>query len=216
MSCRPPWPATRARRKRQSLDDAGPEAIHAQEKALEALVPISAEDRRAGGVGLRPPGLDVHAVAAQAPCVFGWGPPHFGAAHPGAIAVMMQFVLDKGYEFQPGDWKRSLEVGHVDDVADFFLLLLQEMIKDGGQVLPRQKVRIVYPSFGTAASAVVATKCLDAAYRKGLLPKVSGEQQKEVRVQRISRMLGPTSAYGASIARRWQFFLLVEVCRSSR
>lgn len=89
--------------------------------------------------------------------------------------------------------KRGLQVRHVDDLADFFLLLLQNMIKDGGQVLPRQKVRVVYLSFGTAASAVVVTNCPDAAYSKVLLPKVSDEKQKEARVMVVTDA-GPSSA----------------------
>lgn len=39
---------------RLSLDDADAEAIYNHEKALEALIPIPAEDRRAGGVGRGP------------------------------------------------------------------------------------------------------------------------------------------------------------------
>lgn len=166
--------------KRPSLDDADPEAIYNQEKALEALVPYPQRTAElAVWAATRETG--VHAVALQAPYVFGEGPPHFGAA-PRGIAIMMQFVLDKGYAFQLGDGKGRLAVGHVDDVADFFLLLLHEMVKDGGQILLRHKVRILYPNVGMAESAVAANKCLDAASRKGLLPKISGEQPKEVRI----------------------------------
>lgn len=166
--------------KRHSFSDDESEAILAQESALEALAPYPQRTAELA-VWSASEAAGVRAIVLQAPFVFGEGLPHFGAA-PRGIAIMMQFVLDHGYAFQLGDGAGRLAVGHVDDIADLFLLLLHELVGDGGQIFLDRNIKVIYPAVAMADTAIAARKCLDAALRKGILPKSGDSPKPEVKV----------------------------------
>lgn len=165
-------------------DDESTAILH-QEMALEAL--DSYPQRTAElAVWAASEAMGVQAVVLQAPFVFGEGLPYFNAA-PRGIAIMMQFILDKGYAFQLKAHDDQPEggriaIGHVVDVADFILLLLHEVVENSGQILLERRIKVVYPAVGMVETAVVARKCLDAAFRKGVLPQVNGSPKPEVKV----------------------------------
>lgn len=95
---------------------------------------------------------------------------------------MLRFILEKGYAFQLGDGTACIGVVHIDDLARFFVLLTEKILDDGGKGLSSGKDGILYAQTGTATMRRLATGCLDAAFRHGVLPKPSGPPGKEVRV----------------------------------
>lgn len=95
---------------------------------------------------------------------------------------MYQFVLEKGYSFQLGDGTGCIGAAHVDDLAAFFVLLTEKILDDGGEGLPSGKSGILYPQAGIIPLIDAARGCLDAAFRRGVLPKPGGPQSKEIRM----------------------------------
>lgn len=159
--------------------DADPLVIYEHEKAADAREPYL---QRTTELAVLDAGEEtgVGAVVLQIPYIFGEGSGLFNNMGL-MVAVMMRFVLDKGYGFRLGDGSGCIGLVHVGDLAELYVLLVQRILEDGGKDLPSGKDGIIFPCVGMVMYTDFAQGCIDATFRKGILPKPDGPQSKEIR-----------------------------------
>lgn len=92
-----------------------------------------------------------------------------------------------------------------DDLAKLYVLIVRRILDDGGKDLPSGKCGIVFPCVGLVQSADLAKGCVEAAFRKGVLPKPNGPQTEEVKSADVDEL---ASYYGGGDFGRH----LVELC----
>lgn len=168
------------------FDDADPLAVYEYEKAADAREPYL---QRTTELAVLDAGEEtgVGAVSLQIPAIFGDGEGLFGKT-PGLEATMMQYILDHGYGFKLGEGMGRMALVHVGDLAELYTLFVQRILEDGGKGLPSGKRGIVFTSVGTAERADMARASVQAAFRKGVLPKPDGPQTVEVRLVDIDEV----------------------------
>lgn len=172
------------------FDDADPAAIYEHERAADAREPYLQRTAELAVLGAGEE-TGVGALVLQIPAIFGQGGGLFDDS-PWLVGVMMRFVLDHGYGFGLGDESGRIGLVHVDDLAQLYVLFVQRILEDGGEGLPSGKRGIVFPCVGMALFTDIARGCVQAAFRKGALPKPDGPQTevRSVGVDEVAPYVG--------------------------
>lgn len=160
--------------------DADPVVVYEYEKTADAREPYLQRTSELAALDVGEE-TGVGAVSFQSPNIYGEGTGLF-ANMPMLVPIMFQYVLDHGYAFRMGDGTGHYGVVHVEDLADLYVLFVLHILEDGGKDLPSGKSGIVFPNAGMVLYTEVAQGCVDAAFRKGVLPKPDGPQAAEVRL----------------------------------
>ncbi|ROW15886.1 hypothetical protein VPNG_02558 [Cytospora leucostoma] len=161
------------------FDDADSVSVYEHEKAVNARVPYL---QRTAELAVIDAGEEtgVGAVVLQIPAIFGQGRGLFSDS-PTLLGVQVQYVLEHGYGFMVGDGTGRLGVVHIEDLAQLYVLIVQRILDDGVKGVPSGKHGIVFPCVGLVQFADLAKGCVEAALRKGVLPKSDGPQTEYVR-----------------------------------
>lgn len=124
----------------------------------------------------------VKTISLQPPNIVGQGSGLFSIS-PSNTPLLFRFILEKGYGFQLGDGTGSIGFVHVDDLADLYLLLVKRILEGQDEDLPHGRRGIIFPcaESGPVKWTDMLLGCLEAAFKRGLLPKEGGPQAKEVR-----------------------------------
>ena len=161
------------------FNDADPLAIYEHQKAADARAPYL---QRTTELAVLDAGEEtgVSAIVLQIPLIYGEGRGLFNTV--GAmVPTMIKYVLDTGFGAKLGDGSGCIGVVHIDDLAELYVLIVQRILEDGGKALPSGKGGTIFPCVGIVLLADIAQGCVDAAFRKGVLPKPDGPQVREVR-----------------------------------
>lgn len=161
------------------FDDADALNIYEFEKAEDAIRPYA---QRTTALAVIDAGeeTNVKTISLQPPNIVGEGSGLFGTS-PSITQVFVRYVLEQGYGFQLGDGSGQLGFVHVEDLADLYVLLVRRIVEGRGEELPHGKQGIIFPCVGMTTWVDMSWGCLEAAFKKGLLPKEGGPQKKEVR-----------------------------------
>ncbi|KAI1325878.1 NAD dependent epimerase/dehydratase [Xylariaceae sp. FL0255] len=163
----------------RSFDDANGEEMYEFMKTEQARDPYPQREAelRVIEAGLQ---TGVKTISVHVPTVVGHGE---GAFAVGGVQVpqMMHYVLEKGYGFQFGDGSAILGICNVSDLADVYILLLRHVLTDGGVQLPTGKAGMIIPHTARITVRDLALGCLEAAFARGILPKLGGPRKMEVR-----------------------------------
>ena len=122
----------------------------------------------------------VKTLSLQCPCIYGEGEGDFQKAGL-LIPIFMKFVVERGYGFYIGDGSAVIDIVHVSDLAEFYLLVLLNILENGGKDLPTGKRGIVFPTNGREKMRDIMQGCLDTAFAEGVLPRADTPQKPEVR-----------------------------------
>lgn len=155
------------------LDDADPLRIYELEKEKEARGPYL---QRTAELAVLEAGarLGIGTTALQSPAIFGPGRGLFSTAEA-MVPMTMHFVLKEGYGPQLGDGTARMGYVHVDDLAELYVRVAEEVVEDGGRRVPSGKGGIVFPCAGMVNMVDIARDCVEAVARKGII------QNKEVK-----------------------------------
>ncbi|KAI1381280.1 hypothetical protein F4677DRAFT_460502 [Hypoxylon crocopeplum] len=163
----------------RSFDDANGEEMYEFMKTEQARDPYPQREAelRVIETGLH---TGVKTISVHVPTVVGHGKGSFAVGGV-QIPQMMHYVLEKGYGFQFGDGSAIIGICNVPDLADVYILLLRHILADGGRQLPTGKAGMVIPHTARITVRDLAQGCLDVAFARGLLPKVGGPQEMDIR-----------------------------------
>lgn len=124
--------------------------------------------------------LGVRAIALQLPDIIGEGSGLFNTS-PGVTPLMMQYVLEKGHGFQLGDGTGHVGIVQIDDLADLYVLLVTRILAGRDADLPHGREGILFPCVGLVNWVDMSWGCVEAAFKRGVLPREGGPPTKEVR-----------------------------------
>lgn len=155
------------------LDDADPVRIYELQKEKEARGPYL---QRTAELAVLDAGerLGIGATVLQSPAIFGPGRGLFATA-PAMVPTTMKFVLDNGYGPQLGDGTAQVGYVHVDDLAELYVRVAEEIVEDGGKRVPSGRGGTVFPCVGMVKTVDISRDCVEAVARKGII------QAKEIR-----------------------------------
>jgi len=122
--------------------------------------------------------LGVRTVVVMPPLVFGKGKGLFNRASV-QIPVYVEAALRRGQAVVVGEGSGELDHVHVEDLAELYAILVEEILEDGGMRLPRGKKGIVFASNGRHTWMEVAQRVAYAVSGEGRVVSVSLEQGAE-------------------------------------
>jgi nucleoside-diphosphate-sugar epimerase len=105
--------------------------------------------------------LGVRTVVIMPPLVFGRGKGLFNRVSV-QIPVYVEAALQRGQAVVVGDGSGELDHVHVEDLAELYAILVEEILEDGGVRLPRGKRGIVFASNGRHTWMEVARRVAGA------------------------------------------------------
>lgn len=161
------------------FDDADPLKTYEFEKHEEARSPYA---QRTTELAVLDTGEEtgVKTMSLQLPGILGEGRGLF-STNPEVIQLLMRYVLEHGYGFQLGDGTGQIGIVQVDDVANLYVLLVKRIMDGRDRELPHGRTGIIFPCAGVAKWVDMSWGCVEAAFKRGVLPKEGGPQAKEVR-----------------------------------
>lgn len=167
------------------LDDSDSVRIYELEREKEARQPYL---QRTAELAVLDAGsrLGVGVTALQSPAVFGPGRGLFSAAEA-VLPTMLRFVLDHGYGARLGDGTGQMGFVHVDDLAELYVRIAEEVVEGGGKGVPSGKDGIVFPCVGMVKLVDIARDCVDAVARKGI---IQTKEVKEVDLDAVAPYFG--------------------------
>ncbi|KAK7715116.1 hypothetical protein SLS64_003813 [Diaporthe eres] len=167
------------------LDDSDPVRIYELEREKEARQPYL---QRTAELAVLDAGsrLGVGTTALQSPAIFGPGRGLFSAAEA-VLPTMLRFVLDHGYGARLGDGTGQMGFVHVDDLAELYVRIAEEVVESGGREVPSGKDGIVFPCVGMVKLVDLARDCVEAVARKGI---IQTKEVKEVDLDTVAPYFG--------------------------
>lgn len=167
------------------LDDSDPVHIYELEREKEARQPYL---QRTAELAVLDAGsrLGVGTTALQSPAIFGPGRGLFSAAEA-VLPTMLRFVLDHGYGARLGDGTGQMGFVHVDDLAELYVRIAEEVVENGGRGVPSGKDGVVFPCVGMVKLVDLARDCVDAVARKGI---IQTKEVKEVDLDTVAPYFG--------------------------
>ncbi|KAF2642725.1 NAD dependent epimerase/dehydratase family protein [Massarina eburnea CBS 473.64] len=159
----------------REFDDARDD-VYAFERAREAIHTYAQRGTELGVVDL---GIDlgVKTLVVMSPTIYGVGTGLFNKISI-QIPAYIRCVLENGYAVVAGEGKGMWDHVHVEDLADLYGILVEEMLKDGGTALPSGKNGILFSANGRHSWLEVAQEAVDACYEQG--------KATERRVEKVS------------------------------
>lgn len=122
--------------------------------------------------------LGVRTVVVMPPLVFGKGKGLFNRASV-QIPVYVEAALKCGRAVVIGEGSGEIDHVHVEDLADLYAVLVEEILEDGGVRLPRGKRGIVFASNGRHTWMEVARRVDEALGGEGRVESLSLEEAAE-------------------------------------
>jgi len=157
-------------------------AIFDYMKELNAREPYP---QRTAEVGVLTAGAatGVQVVSVNAPVIFGNGAGLFNRQGT-IIPRVMNYALQHGYGFKLNETANFDRV-HVADLAQIFVILVRTILKRpdrGVGFIPANEKGVLFSESGHVLIKDINQRCLDALFEDGLLPKLGGPKEKEIRL----------------------------------
>ncbi|KAJ4422367.1 hypothetical protein N0V82_003021 [Gnomoniopsis sp. IMI 355080] len=161
------------------FDDADSLTTYEFEKAEDKRVPYP---QRTTELAVLDAGEEtgVNVISLQIGAIIGEGGGLFSTS-PSLVSILMRLVLEKGCGFQFGDGTGQIGFVHVIDLADLYVLLCQRLLRTEDGDLPRGRSGIIFPCVGMIKFMDISRGCVEAAWKRGVLPKDGGPQTKDIR-----------------------------------
>lgn len=169
-------PVTGAYIEEREFDDLRDD-VYEYERMRNALRPYHQRTTELGVID-RSLELGVRTVVVMPPLVFGKGKGLFNRVSV-QIPVYVEAALRRGQAVVVGEGGGELDHVHVEDLAELYAILVEEILEDGGERLPRGKKGIVFASNGRHTWMEVAQRVAHAVGGEGRVVSVSLEEGAE-------------------------------------
>ena len=169
-------PVTRAYIEDREFDDVRDD-VYEYERMRNALRPYHQRTTELGVVD-RSLELGVRTVVVMPPLVFGKGKGLFNRVSV-QIPVYVEAAVRRGQAVVVGEGSGELDHVHVEDLAELYAILVEEILNDGGERLPQGKKGIVFASNGRHTWMEVAQRVARAVGGEGRVASVSLEEGAE-------------------------------------
>lgn len=151
--------------------------VYEYERMRNALRPYHQRTTELGVID-RSLELGVRTVVVMPPLVFGRGKGLFNKVSV-QIPVYVEAALRRGQAVVVGEGSGELDHVHVEDLADLYAILVEEILEDGGVRLPQRKKGILFASNGRHTWMEVAQRVAHAMGGEGRVVSVSLEEGAE-------------------------------------
>ncbi|GAB7328701.1 hypothetical protein MBLNU13_g00621t1 [Cladosporium sp. NU13] len=169
-------PVTRAYVENREFDDRRDD-VYEYERMRNALRPYHQRTTELGVID-RSLELGVRTVVVMPPLVFGEGKGLFNRVSV-QIPVYVEAALRRGQAVVVGEGSGELDHVQVEDLAELYAILVEEILENGGERLPRGKKAIVFASNGRHTWMEVAQRVDRAVGGEGRAISVSLEEGAE-------------------------------------